>query len=1180
MRICPTCSVGLDDDTRICSACQQELGDTPARAGDELDGMILDGKYQLMECVGEGAMGWVYRGQHLRLQSQVAVKLMKTVDDEDGSRAARFQREARSASRLQHPHVLMIHDFGRTDAGLLFIVSEFLEGRPLSALVEGGAPIPLGQAVNLFNQVLAAVDEAHSQRVIHRDLKPDNIMLTRLRTGEDFVKVLDFGIARVAGTGDARLTAQGELCGTPAYMAPEVIRGKEATPRSDIYALGLILYELLTGRPPFQTNAVMEMLAMQLQQRPPTLAEAAPEHEIPAGLEPVVTRCLEKDPARRFGSVAALREALFSSLRAQREMKVPCRACHLHRPAWSSRCVSCGLDADAPVPPKPAAVAAPAAVASAAATPAAATPAAATPAAATPAAATPAAATPAATHEPRDRETASRETVGPPPAELEGASAPHTPSTSGSEPSDELAGEPAGWTTARTLHQSFDGPRDAGPGEPPLLGREDERREIESFLAGDRPILELLGPAGVGKSRLLQLAGERARARGALTLRTEADPRLGRAPWYPIRLLTRQVLSLQKAQPGLDELRRQVIGAGLSSDDVPGLADLFGVSRTADPVRPAVRVRETQAAALRAIRSLGSREQPVCLLLDDVDDYDGASLSFLRLLWDPALQEPGHLQAVLASERSVLPGDGSHLSLYLSPLATPALTDLVAWARPDLPQPEATARTLASVAEGNLVHALEALRVSALEDAPGASAPEDALGADRETPASAEATAHAPEADLADLDRLVDGRVAGLTAEARGLLRRICAIGNRAPRDLLEELYRGHDAADAPPATRDGFRAALAELRAAGFLQPAPEAHLPTGATAGDLAVSHPLVAQRVRDAQEPAERAALHREIFEALGRQGAGLVARARHGFEARLGEQALDLLQQAGELALRWMDPEGAALRFRQARHVARWELLLDEGSQRYLTLSLKLAEALTDAGHWLAAEMVFKEAQAASGRQRALKIRLGLGLGRLLRQRGHFAEAIERTRDALGQALQAGQAESLLQAYLQLAEVLEQTGDLAAASAELDEALLLMSAGSAEEPEAGPRDLWRLTLRAATLQQRQGAPDRARRLATSALEQARAARSLEGQGRSQLALARWLDPETRRDAAEAALEAATAAFRRLGDRRSVAECLLLRARLQPTRRRQLAEQARELAHQVSWVDGLAQARQLIA
>ncbi len=1112
MKICPTCSIGLDDGTRICSACQQELGDTPARAGDALDGMILDGKYQLLECVGEGAMGWVYRGQHLRLQSQVAVKLMKTVDDEDGTRAARFQREARSASRLHHPHVLMIHDFGRTDAGLLYIVSEFLEGRPLSALVEADAPIPLGQAVNLFNQVLAAMDEAHSQRVIHRDLKPDNIMLTPLRTREDFVKVLDFGIARVAGTGDARLTAQGEISGTPAYMAPEVIRGEEATPRSDIYALGLILYELLTGRPPFQTDAVMEMLALQLQERPPTLAQAAPEREIPAGLELVVARCLDKDPVRRFGSVAALREALFSSLREQRELKIPCRACHLHRPAWSNRCVSCGLDADVPVSPKPA----------------------------------------TASQGPVDRASAPRETVGPPRAELAAANPPRTQSA--------VTGEPAGWTTARTLHQSFDGLLDAGAPEPPLRGREDERRKIESFLTGDRQVLELLGPAGVGKSRLLQLAGERARARGALTLQAEADPRLGRAPWYPVRLLARQVLSLQKDPPGLDELRSQVIGAGLSSDDVPGLADLFGVHRTTDPVRPAVRMREIQSAALRAIRSLGSRQQPVCLLLDDVDDYDGASLSFLKLLWEPALQEPGHLQAVLASERSVLPGDGSQLSLQVSPLATPALVDLVSWARPDLPQPEATARTLAEVTEGNLVHAIEALR---------ANAPDDDLRADREAPASAAAAALPPEADLADFDRLVDGRVAGLSAEARSLLRRICAIGNRAPRHLLEELYRGHDAADAEP-----------ELHAAGFLHAAPQRLSPTAASAGELAVCHPLVAERVRNAQEPRERAALHREIFEALGRQGAGFLARARHGFEARLGEQALELLQQAGELALHWMDPEGAALHFRQARHVARWELLLDEGTERYLTLSLQLAEALTDAGHLLAAEMVFKEAQAESGRHPALKIRLGLGLGRLLSRRTLFEEAIESTRSALGQALQAGQAGLLLKAYLQLAEVLEQSGDLGAASAELDEALLLMSGGGAEDPGGGPRDLWRLTLRAATLQHRQGAPDRARRLAATALEQARTAQSLEGQGQSQLALGRWLDPATPRDAAETALEAATAAFRRLGDRRSVAECLLLRARLQPTRRRQLAEQARELAHQVSWFDGLARARRLIA
>ncbi len=1067
MKLCADCHLAAPGQDSHCPGCGADLEASPDLGGHELGGLVIDGKVRLEECVGEGAMGWVYRGTHLRLQSTVAVKLMKPVADDDGTRVARFEQEARAASRLHHPHILMIHDFGRTPGGLLYIVSEFLKGKTLSQVLERPEDVPLGRAVNVFNQVLAAVEEAHSQRVIHRDLKPENIVLMHLRSGEDFAKVLDFGIARVGEPGDSRITLQGELCGTPAYMAPEQIRGAEANQRTDLYSLSLILYELLTGRAPFHSDSVMEMLALQLHSQPAPIREAAPERDLPEALEAVVSRGLSKDPQERYATIPELRDAVFLSLREVDEAKTPCHACHLHRPAWSNRCVSCGLSAHTAIG--------------------------------------------GAEYVPLGRPSAERQTQ----STLDDVPPPREPALS----------------RAQTLYASRPEEMEPGGGEPrPFVGRELELQQVDAFFAEDRRLLEILAPLGTGKSTLLDAVAARAAARGYTVLRAGADPRLNREPWYPVRALVAARLGLEPIGVDLATLRRAGIEAGLGSEDVAGLADLFGLVRDTTPPRPSVRMRETRAAALSALLATDDSAPGLCLILDDADEYDGASLAFLQRLYDRAASL--RTRAVLAGERSVLPADGPQVTLYLGPFDADQVQALVTSSLPGGAVSEQLVRSVLDTSGGNPLLASETLRLVAEGQAPVAG----------------------------DLAALVASRLERLSESAREALALACLIGNEASVALLQ----GSLSAGQPVGPL------IEELVRHGFLQPPAR---------GAVAVSHPQIAQRVRDTLTPQHRAALHGRIHDALKRQGAGFLARARHAFQAGLGDVSLTLLEQAGDLSRQWLDEEGAAVYFRDALHVARWELLVAPDDERFLSLSLKLADALGAAGHFLSAEMVLKEALASSRRHPALRIRLHLGLTRLFARRELTDKAAELAREAVGLALELGDSSVLLESYLELATLLERQGAQDAAVAELDEVLFLLSVDGDAAPGARATGLWRLVLRLAELRERLGESERASQLAAQALELARAEQSLEGQGACHLALARLLLTEAHSEEADASLTAAVAAFRRLGDRRSVAECLLHRARIQPQHRETLATEAQHLARQVQWSRGLAEAQRLL-
>ena len=268
---------------------------------------VIGDRYRLLRKVGEGAMGEVYEAEHVLLHRKVAVKLLQRRIAADPEASTRLQREARSTSGLAHPNVVDTLDFGFA-GGQAFLVMEWLDGENLDDLVARG-PLEIATALDIAAQTCAGVAAAHDRGVIHRDLKPANLFLTRDHRGELLVKVLDFGIAKIA-LHETKLTATGVLMGTPNYMAPEQAEGQPIDARTDIYALGVILYEMLTGTVPFVGETPLAVLHQHTSRLPILPSARAPGRGISEALDTVVMRCLSKRPDERFSTMHELAAAL------------------------------------------------------------------------------------------------------------------------------------------------------------------------------------------------------------------------------------------------------------------------------------------------------------------------------------------------------------------------------------------------------------------------------------------------------------------------------------------------------------------------------------------------------------------------------------------------------------------------------------------------------------------------------------------------------------------------------------------------------------------------------------------------------------------------------------------------------------------------------------------------------
>ena len=326
---------------------------------EELIGTTVAGRYEIKSRLGAGGMGTVYLAQQTAVDRRVVLKFLHPEFSSRADLEERFHREARAASKLNHPNTIVLHDFGQTEDGKLYMAMEYLEGRSLSDLIDSAGALSPLRAVGVTLQILTSLTEAHAKGVIHRDLKPDNILLVKRGGVVDFVKVLDFGIAKIreqslemseggggvapqdeeqdtksweeltreleqavvdAASGEeltasrqeeiARLTQHGEICGSPGYMAPEQIRGDSIDHRADLYAVGVILYQLLTGTNPFKGRSIPVMLLRTMDKQVKPLRQTRPDLSLPRALDDLILRCLSKDPAGRPGSAEEVAEQL------------------------------------------------------------------------------------------------------------------------------------------------------------------------------------------------------------------------------------------------------------------------------------------------------------------------------------------------------------------------------------------------------------------------------------------------------------------------------------------------------------------------------------------------------------------------------------------------------------------------------------------------------------------------------------------------------------------------------------------------------------------------------------------------------------------------------------------------------------------------------------------------------
>lgn len=268
---------------------------------DPLIGRDIADRFQIYKKIGAGGMGAVYRARQKGMDRDVAIKVLLRELTDNETVLRRFHIEALAVSKLRHPNTIQIFDFGETADGLLYIAMEFLEGKPLQRILKDEQQVSVRRGLNIALQMARSLREAHSKGIVHRDLKPDNVVLETVGEETDFVKVLDFGVAKLAeGDGQQKtLTKAGSIFGTPKYMSPEQSRGGDIDARSDVYSIGVMLYELVTGRVPFDAENPLGILIKHIQELPPTFQEVRPDLVIPGEVEDFVMRTLEKDPALR-----------------------------------------------------------------------------------------------------------------------------------------------------------------------------------------------------------------------------------------------------------------------------------------------------------------------------------------------------------------------------------------------------------------------------------------------------------------------------------------------------------------------------------------------------------------------------------------------------------------------------------------------------------------------------------------------------------------------------------------------------------------------------------------------------------------------------------------------------------------------------------------------------------------
>src|SRR5688572_12448814 len=316
MTTCLQCGHADPGEFLFCPRCGTKAVEA-GKAVNPLLGRILNGKYRVESEIGQGAMGTVYLGEHIGLKKRIALKVLHSDLEVSDESLQRFQREGMAAGRFSHPHAIQIFDFDRSDSApsgnrVFYLAMEFVEGANLTLFLRQRGKLAPPVAVKLARQMLSCLAEAHRHGIVHRDLKPDNIMVSEASRGELRLKVLDFGLSKLVDRrlGSSLMTQPGRLLGTPLYMAPEQIAGEEADERSDVYAAGLILYEILAGERPFKEKDSAHLFLSRPAAEAPSLRASHPELDVPDELEELLLRALQRERGARFQTAEEMLNAL------------------------------------------------------------------------------------------------------------------------------------------------------------------------------------------------------------------------------------------------------------------------------------------------------------------------------------------------------------------------------------------------------------------------------------------------------------------------------------------------------------------------------------------------------------------------------------------------------------------------------------------------------------------------------------------------------------------------------------------------------------------------------------------------------------------------------------------------------------------------------------------------------
>jgi serine/threonine-protein kinase len=698
-------------------------------AADALIGRVMAGKFCLRRCVGTGASGTVYQADQLALGRTVAIKILRPELSRDPRFVDRFHDEALAASRLNHPNTVSIIDYGQTEDGLLYLVMEFLRGPTLNQVLHTETLRP-SRTADLVSQILAGLEEAHDAGVIHADLKADNIVVERRRGDWDLVKVVDFGIARLIGR-ETRSTER-TICGTPEYMAPEVIQGDEPTFASDLYAVGVILYELLTGSTPFAGGSSMDVLRRHLTEAPIPPSLRRPDLVIEPTLEECAMRALSKHPARRFASATEFRVALTRVVGHRIDPGAvvgPCVACGASSPISFKFCPDCGHPRH-PAGPELIML-----------------------------------------DEVVVLGTAETDLAMPTPrsGDVTGAAARATAASAARAAADAGAGRAAPRAQEGALVSRTE--NDLGTASlSPMVGRAAEVERLTGFLSGrgSDNALQLVGSRGAGRSRLVEEALRRVGSSGLRAAIGRPDPSGLARSFHPVRAAVREVLRLEPLGR-TERLTEALLEVGLSHRDVPAVAELLGHEGPLWQLEPAVRRREMLASLSRLFASAAERA-PLAVVFDDVDLYDHPSQEAIRRVIE-AQRGRGGLRILVTSEPALADMWPASLPrVEVGPLEPPALEELVAaLGGRALGEHRPTAEQLATLCGGMPAHIHQLLRYL-IEGGSVSSAPPG----------------------LADL---IAARIDNLPQEAKVLCQAAAVIGTQAPLPLVRALVDEPDEA-------------------------------------------------------------------------------------------------------------------------------------------------------------------------------------------------------------------------------------------------------------------------------------------------------------------------------------------------------------------------------------------------